>query len=158
MWHRVLPHMGMLLLWLLPACVVTAPLTLVSFVSPSIAMYATYSTAINALFAQHKRYLYRVMTPEMGHDHEPFDRRWNRVKILLSFMEDAATAGYMEANTTTYYMWMDADLIVLDFHVDIESFIDENKVCFYLFTQSLTHSLIHSFTHSLIHSPNYCGV
>ncbi len=128
MWYQFLWRIGLLLLWMLPACVITAPLTLVSFVSPSIASYATYSTAINALYAEHKRYSYRLMTPEMGHDHEPFDRRWNRVKILLSFMEDAATATYMEANTTTYYMWMDADLIVLDFHINLESYIDENKV------------------------------
>ena len=150
MWYRILWRIGLLLLWMLPACVITAPLTLVSFVSPSIAAYATYSTAINALFAQHKRYSYRLMTSEMGHDHEPFDRRWNRVKILLSFMEDAATASYMEANTTTHYMWMDADLIVLDFHINLESYIDENKVCIYFFTHSLTHSHTHLSTYPII--------
>jgi hypothetical protein len=121
-------RLGVFLALLFPAMLMTTPLILVSFVSPSISSYAAYSTAINELYAQHKGYTYLVLTPEMGYDYEPSDRRWNRVKILLSLMEDASTGGYVEANTTTYYMWMDADLIVLDFNMNIESHIIENQV------------------------------
>jgi len=49
--------------------------------------------------------------------HEPADPRWNRVKVLLDAMTAEAetqTQTDTHTDTETYYVWLDADLTVLD--------------------------------------------
>ena len=54
---------------------------LVSYATPSIFDYASYSLAINSIYALRNGYGMRLIDAGVG-GHEPHDSRWNKVKIL----------------------------------------------------------------------------
>ena len=76
--------------------------------------YASKSIATLAAYAEQNDYLfYPFHGPNTKHDHAPYDPRWNKILILLNLLSE-------EALNSVYVVWVDADLIVLDFGMKIE--------------------------------------
>ena len=76
--------------------------------------YASKSIATLAAYAEQNDYLfYPFHGPNTKHDYAPYDPRWNKIKILLNLLSE-------EALNSVYVVWVDADLIVLDFGMKIE--------------------------------------
>jgi hypothetical protein len=107
---------------------------LLTYTTNNIIGYSAYSLAINSAYAEYRGYGMQVLTPHDGAEYEPGDQRWNKVKILL----DAIGGGDVANNTppswmystgaavgdeTEYVVWMDADLIMLDFAFQLEAVV-----------------------------------
>lgn len=95
---------------------------LVSYSTPSILGYAGYAHAATAAYAAQNGYSYEVLTPASGHDYEPRDARWNKVRIL----EELARDTQHEYGEYEYVVWMDSDLIVLDMGLSIAAVVAQN--------------------------------
>ncbi|RYG94057.1 hypothetical protein EON65_58030, partial [archaeon] len=94
--------------------VLQAQIAIVTSVTPDIVpKYAGYSIAVNALYAEHLGYAYHVYVEGQQID-LPLDAdpRWNKVLFLLRTMQ---TSKYQ------YVVWMDADLVILDFSLDLQA-------------------------------------
>ena len=110
--------------------------TVVSYYSTNIIEYSAYAFAVNAAWAQRQGLRYLLLNATMGHNWEPLDARWNRVRALLHLMqqEHDLTVEHRQCNKqfadstinlqadcvdiaderSSFYLWLDADLIVLD--------------------------------------------
>ena len=55
--------------------------TLLSFATPNIIEFSSYSYAVNMFYAQQNNYNFLYLTPDAGANHEPRDPRWNKVVI-----------------------------------------------------------------------------
>ena len=76
--------------------------------------YASKSIATLAAYAEQNDYLfYAFQGPNTKHDYAPYDPRWNKIKILLNILSE-------QALNSEYVVWVDADLIVLDFGLKLE--------------------------------------
>ena len=95
---------------------------LVSYSTPSILGYAGYAHAVTAAYAAQNGYLYEVLSPASGHDYEPRDARWNKVRIL----EELTRGTQDEYGEYEYVVWMDSDLIVLDMGLSIAAVVAQN--------------------------------
>ena len=93
---------------------------LISYATPDIVNYAAYSFAINVMYAQERGYPMHLYSPATGSDYmQGGDQRWNRVKILSEIL-DPETGTHRR---TLYVVWLDADLIVLDWTLRFESLV-----------------------------------
>eukprot|EP01035_Chromulina_nebulosa_P026976 gene26976-35405_t len=79
--------------------------------------YAAYSFSINLLYALRRNYSFSLFTPSLSDVFDPVDYRWSRVKILNWMFE--GNGNYISDNYSSYFVWIDADLIFLDFDFDI---------------------------------------
>lgn len=92
-----------------------AAVTLISYDTTDILDYALYAFAINSAFAYHRNYDIHSTSSLGGFEYEKRDQRWNKVKIVHSII-----AELVDRNVTDkYIVWMDSDLIVLNFDLDI---------------------------------------
>ena len=90
------------------------------FISKEITEYSAHSSLVMALYTDYKGYNYRLLSPETGDDFDPKDRRWNKVKsIIKAFHPTKGWARNYEA-----LVFIDADLVVLDFSLDIKEYLD----------------------------------
>lgn len=113
-------------------------LAMVTYATSEITNYSAYSFAINLAYAQHNGYSLLYLDDNSGANYEPTDARWNKVKILEQALlspsnraassrrsirssggeEDILLQGW--ASTADYLIWLDADLVILDFNLRIE--------------------------------------
>ena len=92
-------------------------INLVSFASESILNeYATYSFAINTLYSYKRGYSYNIFTPSESEIFDSVDFRWSRVKII-----DWMFHQHSSTSTPSYFVWLDADFIFLDFNFNLFS-------------------------------------
>ena len=104
---------------------------LYTYATDSILDYSSYSIAINSIYAAIQHYSFQFTSPGTGHQYYANDERWNKVRILMHAMEKHASAtitamrSLEEGNNPTYVIFLDADLIFLDFDMDLESITSE---------------------------------
>ena len=89
---------------------------LVTFATQDIWNYTAYSFAINETYAEHNNYEMVHLDEKSSTNYDPFDSRWNKVKIL----EEALDPETGWARHLDWVMWIDADAIVLDMDLRIE--------------------------------------
>jgi len=95
---------------------------MVSYITPGILEYGAYAYSINTAYAEHNNYVCLMFSPETGHEFEPYDQRWNKVKIVLDMIDPLSKLGrFFE-----YVVWFDADLVVLDFSFNLTSLIEQH--------------------------------
>ena len=97
-------------------------LAILSYASTDIWDYASYSFAVNALYAARNGY-YIVMYDEHTHNYEATDSRWNKVKILERSLDYPPLMDDMDMD---YVVWVDADFIFLDFSLRLEQIVAEH--------------------------------
>ena len=92
-------------------------IAVISYATTNIKNYAAYSFAINSHYlltpsssSTFSPYSFHIYSEFTGHNYEPRDQRWNRVKILIDSLDQ--TKGLMK--DVEYIMWIDADLIFID--------------------------------------------
>jgi len=93
-------------------------LGMVTYATEDIWDYTVYTLAINQIYAEQNGYIMRHMDPGTS-NYEPFDARWNKVKILEMAIDPIT--GW--ARDLTYVMWLDADLVVLDMGMRMEQIV-----------------------------------
>jgi hypothetical protein len=84
--------------------------------------YASYSLRILTAYTRLHHYPLFILSPSSGHEYEHLDQRWNRVKILAEAMDPQT--GWLP-HTVEYAVWVDADLIFLNFSRSIEEVIQQ---------------------------------
>ena len=87
------------------------------FAVPDILHYGSYHAATVAAYATHNHYMYHIASPEQDGNAEPSDVRWNKVQLLMDALDPKS--GW--ARDLNYVVWIDADAIILDFGLRIES-------------------------------------
>jgi hypothetical protein len=97
-------------------------LAILSYASTDIWDYASYSFAVNAVYAERNNY-YIVMYDEHTHNYEADDSRWNKVKILELSLDYPTLMG--DTVDMDYVVWVDADFIFLDFSLRLEQIAAE---------------------------------
>ena len=95
-------------------------IALAVFISENIYEYAAYSLLTMSHFALERGYYLRILSPLTGDDYDPLDRRWNKIMGLIT----ALNPTYGWAKNFDVLVLVDADLIVIDFSLKIEDFID----------------------------------
>lgn len=83
---------------------------LISYATQNIFNYASYSAAINSIYAKEHGYYFYLVDADQN-NFEPADSRWNKVKIIENFL------SYRD--DIDYFVWLDSDLIVMDFNFDL---------------------------------------
>lgn len=97
-------------------------LAILSYASTDIWDYASYSFAVNAVYAERNEY-YIVMYDEHTHNYEAADSRWNKVKILERSLHYPLMGDSVDMD---YVVWVDADFIFLDFSLRLEQIAAEH--------------------------------
>lgn len=92
---------------------------IVTYASKPIWNYSAYSFGINLAYAEKNGYVFKYI---YDGDYERTDERWSKIKILEEALDD--TTGW--ARNFDFVMWVDADLIFLDFSFRIESIASDN--------------------------------
>jgi hypothetical protein len=95
-----------------------------SYSTANIFDYGSYSLAVNTAFAQHHGMQMRLLTPQDGANFEPHDPRWNKVQILLQALDQPTMEG---TEAIEYAVWIDTDLIFLDFGLQLEGLLAEHS-------------------------------
>lgn len=96
-------------------------LGIITFGTKNIFDYAAYSFAINAAFAQYNNYYFRFIEEgEFNNGERIDDVRWSKVKILLEALDP--NSGW--ARDFDYLVWIDSDLVFLDFKLRLELVAD----------------------------------
>eukprot|EP01031_Cornospumella_fuschlensis_P041259 gene41259-50356_t len=87
-------------------------LAIVTSVTPDIVpKYAGHALAVNAAYAERRGYAYHIFSEDQHSQLQlDADARWNKVLFLLETMK---THDY------EYVTWVDADLVILDFSLDL---------------------------------------
>jgi len=93
--------------------------TLVSYSTDNILEYAGYAHAVTGAYAMQNQYSLKILTSDGGHNHEPKDPRWNKVKIMELFTDPNEKFG------PDFVVWMDSDLIPLDLGLSIDGVMDQ---------------------------------
>lgn len=91
--------------------------TIVTYYTDSILSYASFSMFTNYFWTRYANqvdmkysYSFRIINESFAREMdliEPFDSRWNKIRILEYMLE-------VEARNASYVIWLDADLIVID--------------------------------------------
>lgn len=98
---------------------VGASIGLVTYATKDIWNYTAYSFAVNEIYAEHNNYIMLHLDERSSDNYDPFDSRWNKVKIL----EEAIDPGDGWARHLDWVVWMDADAVVLDMDLRIEEVV-----------------------------------
>lgn len=96
---------------------------IVTYASSNIWPYAAYSFAINLAYAEHNGYTIRMLDEHSIADFAEEDSRWNKIKILERALDPAD--GW--ARNYDFLVWVDADLVMLDFSFRIESLLQTSS-------------------------------
>lgn len=83
---------------------------------PDIFQFGSYMLANTAVYAEHNDYTFKWLSKDTGSNYQPGDARWNKVKIIDHALDP--TTGW--ARESEFFVWMDADAIVLDLSLRIE--------------------------------------
>ena len=83
---------------------------------PDIFKFGGYMLANTASYAELHGYSFRWLSKATGSNHQPGDARWNKVKII----DEALDPVNGWAKDSEYFVWLDADAIVLDMGLKIE--------------------------------------
>lgn len=78
-----------------------------TFVSENINTYASNNLLFNMGYFQIKNYSVRILSTHTGDDYYPADRRWNKIKAVPN-------ALLQWAKNSSYLVFIDADLVILD--------------------------------------------
>jgi len=90
-------------------------LLLVTFVDDKILDYAAYGIAVNAVYASIQGYSIIIINQEKWKYSEVEDPRWNKVKILYDLLDPLSG----QARHVEYIVWMDADLVIMNFSLNL---------------------------------------
>ena len=94
---------------------------IVIYYTSDINMYASYASSIISEYAEYHGYELMLFNESNG-NFDLKDHRWNKVKLLSSMLDPSSKMS----NYWDYVVWMDADLIILDFNFRIESVVTDN--------------------------------
>ena len=89
---------------------------LVTYSTQSIKDYAAYSLSIISAYAEQNGYIAQHLSPESGDEYESNDQRWNKVAIVRAAIDPST--GW--ARGLDYVVYLDSDLVILDFGFKIE--------------------------------------
>lgn len=100
---------------------------LLSYSTSNIYSYAWHASIVNAAYAAYHGYSYKHFLSPMASTtatsahapQESQDARWNKVKIVLDSMKKHAE----QANSTTYFVWLDSDLAIVDLGLSLEGIV-----------------------------------
>ena len=101
---------------------------IISYANADIADYAASSALINAAWAKARGYAFTLADARYS-AYEPHDSRWNKVKIVEQALSAALEGTAGNASTSSvpgwgagldYILWLDSDLVILDFNFDVE--------------------------------------
>lgn len=98
--------------------------TMFTYETYNILDYALYSFAVNSVYALHHGYNLVSTTSENGFEFETQDQRWNKVKIMETFVTALNQAHLSDENR--YLVWLDSDLIVLNFNLDLSELVAQH--------------------------------
>jgi galactosyl transferase GMA12/MNN10 family len=96
---------------------------LMTYATDDIHDYASYSLAVNSLYAENKGYSFKFLSPQQGSQYYANDERWNKVRILMESI-DSKTGWGIDFD---YVCFLDADLIVLDMDLDLEELVTRHS-------------------------------
>lgn len=99
--------------------IVKSKFAFITFGDQKIASYSAFSFSVNEAFAEYNGYVLMLAQPDYSNplNHETRDVRWNKVKIL-------ETAFQTWAREVEFLIWLDADLILLNFDADLNSIVN----------------------------------
>lgn len=89
------------------------------FASDDIYSFASFSSLLISLYAQSRGYEFRLLNADTGDDYSNEDMRWNKVKSSLM----ALHPKYGWARNVDALVYVDADLAILDFSLDIDTYL-----------------------------------
>lgn len=92
-------------------------IAVVTVLTSHVKSYASFAVAINAAYLEFHQHKFHIHTDEKLSGYDRNDHRWNKVKVVLEAMETWAV-------TYDYIVWIDADLVFLDFQFQIESILE----------------------------------
>lgn len=93
-------------------------IAVVTYGTTDILSYTAYSAAVNQAFTDHHGYYLRLLD-ETTSSFDSDDHRWNKIKILLDSI-DPVDGWAMDLD---YVLWLDADAILLNMSLRLDSFI-----------------------------------
>jgi tetratricopeptide (TPR) repeat protein len=111
---------------------------IVSYGTENILNYAAYAFAVDLAYAEHNGYNFQLADPKIS-NYEPADARWNKVKIV----EHALNTWAKDAD---FLVWLDADLIILDMDMKLETIVANNPEAHLWFSAE------HANSHNLVNS------
>jgi hypothetical protein len=89
-------------------------ISFVSFTSDDILSYSAFTFLLNSIYGRHKKYSMKLLREADG-DYHPQDKRWNKIGAVLAALNPIN--GW--ARNTDYIVAIDADLVVVDYSLDI---------------------------------------
>jgi hypothetical protein len=115
---------------------------LVTFASEDVLSYGAYSNSINSAYAEANGYPFVIVTEE---DHVEYrssnDQRWSKIHILKHALSQQDSDNpdkkdinsesihqdcpYGWASSAKYLVWLDTDLVILDFKLKIEDIVEK---------------------------------
>ena len=95
------------------------------FASPEVYTYAAHTALANGAFFEHSNYAARLLSHETGDDFYPKDRRWNKIRAVVRAFSDTDGGGW--AKNTRALVFIDTDLLILDWTLDVALILDERK-------------------------------
>jgi hypothetical protein len=98
----------------------TFDLGIIFYSTAEISDYASYSLAVMLEYAKHHGYHLLAYNETTG-SFDANDHRWNKVRLL----SDALDPTHGVARYWDYVVWVDADLIVLDFELNLDRIVSD---------------------------------
>jgi hypothetical protein len=92
----------------------------VSYITKDIWNYSAYSFAINEAYAEHHRIPYMITHATASID-DTQDVRWNKIAALTTALQSSWS------DELDYIVWLDADVIFLDMHMDLQAIVKKQK-------------------------------
>jgi hypothetical protein len=91
----------------------------VMYYTKEIEHHAAYAAKINAIYGMIYNIDMVLVNSSSSDQFDTEDVRWNKVKIFLDLLEAKDPA-------VDYYIWLDADLVFVDFSFNIKSIMEQN--------------------------------
>eukprot|EP01032_Pedospumella_encystans_P012879 gene12879-14864_t len=85
--------------------------------------YALHSFAVNSAYAEYRNYDLVLTTSKQGFEFESRDQRWNKVKIMETFINELSKGFHTDEKEDRYLVWIDSDLIFLNFELDLSALV-----------------------------------
>lgn len=95
---------------------------IITYITHGILSYASYSFTINAAYAINNGYSFEAKTNFVIPSMKPntSDARWMKIALLIDSMEKS----HLETQSFKNFVWIDADLAILDFNMKIIQIVD----------------------------------
>ena len=98
-------------------------ITMFTYETDHIVDYALHSFAVNSEYAQYRNYDLVLTTSKQGFEFESRDQRWNKVKIMETFITELSKGFRTDDKEDRYLVWLDSDLIFLNFELDLSALV-----------------------------------